>query len=133
MNHLNRPDPIARARQLRPAIEAHADELERTKRIPTPLLDELHRARVFRMLMPRSVGGDEIEPWTYLSAVEEVGRADASVAWNMFVANSSALIAPFLALLWAILIGATAAAIWRPRMLGAPWRLAVALLAASAR
>ena len=96
MNHLNRPDPIARARQLRPAIEAHADELERTKRIPTPLLDELHRARVFRMLMPRSVGGDEIEPWTYLSAVEEVGRADASVAWNMFVANSSALIAPFL-------------------------------------
>ncbi len=37
------------------------------------------------------------------------------------------LIAPFLALLWSILIGATAAAIWRPRMLGAPWRLAVAL------
>ncbi len=98
MNHLNRPDPIARARQLQPAIEAHADELERTKRIPESLLNELHRARVFRMLMPRSVGGDEIEPWTYLRAVEEVGRADASVAWNMFVANSSALIAPFLEL-----------------------------------
>ena len=98
MNHLNRPDPIARARQLQPMIEAHADELERTKRIPEPLLNELHRARVFRMLMPRSVGGDEIEPWTYLRAVEEIGRADASVAWNMFVANSSALIAPFLEL-----------------------------------
>ena len=98
MNHLNRPDPIARARQLQPAIAASADEVERTQRIPEPLLAELHRSRVFRMLMPRSVGGDEIEPWIYLRAVEAVGQADASIAWNLFVANSSALIAPFLAL-----------------------------------
>ncbi len=96
MDHINRPDPIARARQLQPAIEAAADEIERTKRIPEKLLSELHRSRVLRMLMPRSVDGDEIEPWTYLRAVEEVGRADASVAWNLFVANSSALIASFL-------------------------------------
>jgi alkylation response protein AidB-like acyl-CoA dehydrogenase len=98
MDQLNRPDPVARARQLQPAIEAAADEIERTKRIPEPLLAELHRARVFRLLMPRSVGGEEIEPWIYLRAVEEIGRADASIAWNMFVANSSALIAPFLEL-----------------------------------
>ena len=98
MNHLNRPDPIARARQLQPLIAAHADDLERTRRIPPPLLDQLHQARMFRLLMPRSVGGDEVEPWTYLRAMEEVGRADASVAWNVFVGNSSALIASFLGL-----------------------------------
>src|SRR5258708_39123632 len=30
--------------------------------------------------------------------MEEVARGDASVAWNLFVGNSSALIAPFLEL-----------------------------------
>ena len=89
-------DPIARARELGPAIEAAADEIERTQRIPETLLSLLHSARICRMLLPRSVDGDEVEPWIYLRAIEEVSRHDGSVGWNMFVANSSALIAPFL-------------------------------------
>jgi indole-3-acetate monooxygenase len=92
-----RPDPVARARDLGPAIEAAADEIERTQRIPEPLLSHLHAARLFRMFLPRSVDGDEIEPWVYLRAIEEISRHDGSVGWNVFVANSSALIAPFLA------------------------------------
>jgi alkylation response protein AidB-like acyl-CoA dehydrogenase len=47
------------------------------------------------MLLPRSVGGDQVEPGRYLMAIEEIARHDASVAWNVFVANSSSLIAPF--------------------------------------
>ena len=90
------PDPVARARELGPAIEAAADAIERTQRIPEPLLSQLHAARLCRMLLPRSVDGDEVEPWVYLRAIEEISRHDGSVGWNMFVANSSALIAPFL-------------------------------------
>jgi alkylation response protein AidB-like acyl-CoA dehydrogenase len=48
------------------------------------------------MFLPRAVDGDEVEPWNYLHAVEEISRHDGSVGWNVFVANSSALIAPFL-------------------------------------
>ena len=48
------------------------------------------------MLLPRSAGGDETEPAVYVAAVEELARHDASIAWNVFVANSSALIAAFL-------------------------------------
>ena len=70
--------------------------IERTQRIPEPLLSQLHAARLCRMLLPRSVDGDEVEPWVYLRAIEEISRHDGSVGWNMFVANSSALIAPFL-------------------------------------
>lgn len=91
-------DPIARARELGPAIAAAADDIERTQEIPEPLLGALHGARLFRLLLPRSLGGDQVEPWLYLRAVEEVARYDASVAWNMFVANSSVLIAPFIPL-----------------------------------
>jgi alkylation response protein AidB-like acyl-CoA dehydrogenase len=89
-------DPVARARELGPAIEAAADEIERTQRIPEPLLTRLHEARLCRMLLPRSIDGDEVEPWVYLRAIEEVSRHDGSVGWNLFVANSAALIAPFL-------------------------------------
>jgi alkylation response protein AidB-like acyl-CoA dehydrogenase len=89
-------DPIPRVRELGPAIAAAADEIERTQRIPEPLLSQMHAARVCRMLLPRSVGGDELEPWLYLRAIEEISRHDGSVGWNVFVANSSALSAPFL-------------------------------------
>jgi indole-3-acetate monooxygenase len=100
MNHLSAPlagfGPVAQARALGSAIEAAADEIETTQEIPEPLLTQLHTARLCRMLLPRSVGGDEVEPWVYMYAIEELGRHDGSVAWNLFVANSAALIAPFI-------------------------------------
>ena len=89
-------DPVARARALGPALEAAADEIERTQEIPEPLLSQLHEARLFRMLLPRSADGGETAPALYVAAVEELARHDASVAWNVFVANSSALIAAYL-------------------------------------
>ncbi len=93
---LTTPDLVARARAVGPAIEAAAADIERTQRIPEPLLSHVHEARLCRMLLPRSVDGDEVEPWVYLRAIEEISRHDGSVGWNVFVANSSALIAPFL-------------------------------------
>ena len=96
MDRLEGATALARARELAPEIEAAADEIERTRRIPPALLDRLHAQRIFRMLLPRAVGGDEIDPVSYCAAVEEIGRRDGSIAWNVFVANSSALIAAYL-------------------------------------
>ena len=102
MNYLSAPmsgaAPLARARALGPAIAAAADAIEQTQQIPEPLLSQIHAARLARMLLPRSVGGDEVEPWVYLRAIEEISRHDGSVGWNLFVANSAALIAPFIPL-----------------------------------
>ncbi|MBN8899156.1 MAG: acyl-CoA dehydrogenase family protein, partial [Rhodospirillales bacterium] len=120
MNHLSVPlhaslgadtagdgtlDPVGQARALGPAIAAAADEVERTQAIPAALLASLHAARLCRMLLPRSAGGDEVAPWIYQHAIEEISRHDASVGWNLFVANSATLIAPFIPL-------ETARAIW---------------------
>jgi alkylation response protein AidB-like acyl-CoA dehydrogenase len=102
MNHVSPGaagiDPVARARDLGPIIAAAADEIERTQAIPEPLLSDIHEARLARMLLPRSVGGDQLDPWTYLHTIEEISRHDGSVGWNLFVANSAALIAPFIPL-----------------------------------
>jgi indole-3-acetate monooxygenase len=96
MNDVSRPDPLTRARELAPMIAAAADETERIRRIPEPLLDDLHAARLFRMLYPRSVGGDEVAPATYIDAVGELARADGSVGWCVSIANSIGLFAPYL-------------------------------------
>ena len=91
-------DPVAGARLLGPAIAAASDEIERTRRLPPALLSALHDARLFRLLLPRSVGGEEVTPGIYMESVEEVARHDASVAWNLFVGNSSALVGAYIAL-----------------------------------
>jgi indole-3-acetate monooxygenase len=96
MNVQTRPDPVARARELEVEIATAADEIECTRRIPETLLGRLHESRLFRMLLPRSAGGDETEPAVYVAAIEELARGDASIAWNAFVANSSSLIAAYL-------------------------------------
>jgi indole-3-acetate monooxygenase len=102
MNHVSATsrgiDPVARAREIGPLIAEFADQIERDQDIPAPLLNEIIKARLPRMLLPRSAGGDEVEPWIYLRAIEELSRHDASVGWNLFVANSAALIAPFIPL-----------------------------------
>ncbi len=92
------PDPVARARALAPAIAAATSQIETLQDFPEPLVTALHESRLFRLLLPRSVGGEQVEPWVYVAAIEEIARHDGSLGWNMFVANSSALIAPFIPL-----------------------------------
>src|SRR3984893_10238263 len=89
-------DPLARLRELGPAIAAAGGTIEETRRIPEKLLTRLHDSRLFRMLLPLSTGGDEIDPVTYVRAVELASSHDGSVGWCLSIANSIALIAPYL-------------------------------------
>jgi alkylation response protein AidB-like acyl-CoA dehydrogenase len=88
--------PVDRVRALGPAIAAAAEEIEATRRIPADLAAALHEARLFRLLLPAAFGGEETPPADYLLAIEEAARHDASLAWNLFVGNSAALIAAYL-------------------------------------
>jgi alkylation response protein AidB-like acyl-CoA dehydrogenase len=102
MNHVSATsrgiDPVARARDVGPLIAEAADQIEREQQIPATVLAKIVESRLPRMLLPRSAGGDEVEPWVYLRAIEELSRHDGSVGWNLFVANSAAFIAPFIPL-----------------------------------
>ncbi|MEZ5854533.1 MAG: acyl-CoA dehydrogenase family protein [Hyphomicrobiaceae bacterium] len=89
--------PIEIAAKLGPAIRDAADTVERTRRFPEPLLSALFASGLLHLFLPKSLGGSEAHPSDYFDAVAEVARHDGSVAWNMFVANSAALIAPHLA------------------------------------
>ena len=69
------------ARALGPTIAAQAETIERERRLPEPLVDELYAAGLFTMLVPTVLGGAELDLPTYVRVIEELARADASVAW----------------------------------------------------
>src|SRR6202044_2052440 len=83
MDDRTRVDCVANARALAPVIKAAAPRIESTRELPPDLLDALHEARLWRMLLPRSYGGDEVSPVDYVQAIEEIAKADASTAWGL--------------------------------------------------
>jgi indole-3-acetate monooxygenase len=85
------------ARQLGPLIRQHAAEIERTRELPASLVDVLADAGLFRMVVCRAAGGQEIDFPTYLEILEEIGKADASTAWCLNQAASFATYSPVMA------------------------------------
>lgn len=73
--------PVEAARNLAPHIAGVADRIERERRLPPDLVEALADAGLFKMLAPRAYGGGEVDLVTFGRAVEELARADASVAW----------------------------------------------------
>lgn len=69
------------ARTLAPKIAACADQIEQDRRLPQPLVDELIDASLFRLLLPRSLGGAQVDPVTFVEVLEEISKVDASTAW----------------------------------------------------
>src|SRR6266481_720888 len=90
------PAVISRAEALRPIVEATSDEIEEKRRLPPALLDKLHEARLFRLLLPRSSNGIETDPITFFHVIETIARADASTAWCLSQAGGCAMSAAYL-------------------------------------
>src|SRR5882762_5990508 len=74
-------DYIGRARELGPELEAAAEEIERRRELPEPIVEALIERGLFRLLLPRALGGAELRPAVYFEVIEEVAKHDASTAW----------------------------------------------------
>lgn len=84
------------ARSMVPRIRYCVDEIEQARRLPLPLVTELAEAGIFRMLVPRAIGGSEIDPLSYMEIVEILSNADASVGWCAAIGSGTALATGFL-------------------------------------
>jgi alkylation response protein AidB-like acyl-CoA dehydrogenase len=87
---------IARAAAVSAAVAAASDEIEQSRRLPPALLDRLHEAELFRLLLPRSSNGIETDPVTFFHVIETIARADASTAWCLSQAGGCAMSAAYL-------------------------------------
>src|SRR5258708_23024400 len=83
-------EPLEQARRLRPLLAAAASRIEAERRIPDDVLSALHDAGLFRVLMPRGLGGLELEPALFVQVTEAIAEGDASTAWCLCQACGSA-------------------------------------------
>ncbi len=74
-------DWAGRARRLAPSIAAAAERAERGRRIPADVMAAMHEAELFRMCLPRSIGGGEASLREVVEVLQIVAAADASTAW----------------------------------------------------
>lgn len=74
---------VQAAAALRPAMRGCREEIEREQRFTPALVAELRAAGFYRMLIPRKLGGLEVDPLTYLRVVELLAEGLGSVGWNI--------------------------------------------------
>jgi len=66
-------------------IEAAADESETARRLSAPLAEAIKQAGLFRLWLPRSLGGEETDAETFVRVVEAVARIDGSAGWCVMI------------------------------------------------
>src|SRR5262249_14303149 len=72
-------------RDLAPMINARGAEIEAVRRIPPDLVAALGSAGCFRMLVPRSHGGEEIDLLSSIQILETLATADSAVGWTVMI------------------------------------------------
>ena len=81
------------AHDLADLVSTATDRIEAERRIPPDISNEIADRGFFRLLLPRSLGGAEMEHPDFLKVVRVFAEADASVAWcinqnNVFSTNA---------------------------------------------
>jgi alkylation response protein AidB-like acyl-CoA dehydrogenase len=84
------------ARALAPTIAARAADTEAARRLPADLAAQMAAAGLFRMTIPKSLGGAEAAPADFFAALEILGQADAATGWCAMIACTTALASAWL-------------------------------------
>jgi alkylation response protein AidB-like acyl-CoA dehydrogenase len=77
--------------QLAPHIAARAREMEQARRVPDDLIAALKAVGIFRMFVPRSQGGLELELPSAAKVIEALSRIEGSIGWIAMINGGSAL------------------------------------------
>ncbi len=79
-----------------PIIAAQAEEIEHRRELPPSLREALIENGFYRLLLPRSLGGAELPPLTFVQVIEQIAKADASAAWCVNQTSGCSMTAAYL-------------------------------------
>ena len=74
-------DHLAAVRGMAGLLEAGGAHGDRAGCLDPAVVAALHQADLFRMLVPRRLGGAQVPPAVYVQVIEELARHDGSAAW----------------------------------------------------
>jgi indole-3-acetate monooxygenase len=87
---------LADIQELAPAIATRAADIEAGRRMPLDLIEAMKSIGIFRMFVPRSHGGLEVDLPTALDVIAALSRIDGSVGWTAMVGSVSTNFLPML-------------------------------------
>ena len=74
---------VQAALALQPVLRAYREQIERDQRLPPALVEQLREAGFYKMVIPRTLGGLQVDTLTFLRAVELLAEGAGSVGWNL--------------------------------------------------
>ena len=80
---------LERAKSLQKLIDAHGAEIDRRREVTPEVVEALVENDMLRLLLPRSLGGQEMALVDYCKVNEALAWADASVGWFVNQSNVS--------------------------------------------
>jgi alkylation response protein AidB-like acyl-CoA dehydrogenase len=89
--------PLEAARRLAPDLRAAAMRTEEERRLSAPLVAALTEAGIFRMCVPRALGGGEVDPATLVETLAALAEGDGSAAWSAMIGATSGTVGAYLA------------------------------------
>ncbi|HKH68695.1 MAG TPA: acyl-CoA dehydrogenase family protein, partial [Reyranella sp.] len=81
--------PQERARAVQAVLDKDGPEMDRRRELTQEVVDALAGQDLLRMLLPKSMGGQEVALVDYARACEALAWADASTAWFVNQSNVS--------------------------------------------
>src|SRR4051794_27554328 len=79
--HLTAEDFLRVVQDLTPMINAARNEVEQSRLLPPALVSALAEAGIFRMWLPRGLGGPELTIADFVRVVEALSYLDGSIGW----------------------------------------------------
>jgi alkylation response protein AidB-like acyl-CoA dehydrogenase len=92
---------ITAAAEVCAIVAAHADEGQRERRLPAPVVEALAAAGLMRLCVPEVYGGPEVDPMTLVECIDLVARADGAAGWCTMIASTTSSLSVFLDSEWA--------------------------------
>jgi indole-3-acetate monooxygenase len=87
---------LADIEELAPYIQSRSAEMEATGRIPIDLIESLRAIGVYRMFVPRSHGGFELDFVDGVEIIQALARIDGSVGWTAMISVGGSVFATLL-------------------------------------
>jgi alkylation response protein AidB-like acyl-CoA dehydrogenase len=84
---------VRRAFALAPLLSEHATHAEQLRTMPRHVAEACAGAGLFKLALPKSLGGLECDPLTIIRVIEELSRADGSAGWTVMIGNTTAFTA----------------------------------------
>jgi alkylation response protein AidB-like acyl-CoA dehydrogenase len=89
-------DIYANARALSAYLRAKSAEIDAARRLPPEVAARVREAGMFRLMMPKEWGGPELNPTEQVEVIEELAKANVSVAWCVMIGCDSGFFAGYL-------------------------------------